>query len=524
MNSDKKSDSISFIGKGKNVVSTDTELHLDLFADPTKLKPVSKIVKMDKIQEDSDSDDSHIVNKALNSDSESVSSKTSSSKSRRSSRRSKKSSSTSASSSSTSSSSSSSSRSSKSSRARSTAHKKLDDYVSNYNEIKRASEPNPNLNQNINQGFGQQVPQNVNQNPGNQVFVQQTPYVPKYTTEREIRFRKMELLAILSEIKKRRELSKTYSMGSTIEDMEDEVRFHTDLEQKSVAVDFSKDGLLKACQFFEFMNGQFDPFGIQLKGWHGQMKANINNYDGVFGELYEKYKHYIGRVEPEYKLMYMVFGSAASFHYSKQFVEQYGLEKLVDKNPELLKKIQANIASTLEKNIGKKDEPKNPAATMPKMSQQQMYQQMLKEKQDLEAKLEQQDTILKQQQQHMAQQVQPQTIQQTNTQTSVSPHLSKMMQIQQNQSQNPMHTNSTNQTNLEMKKPSGLNDLLARVRASGSTNPGISIPLVDTPTSASSRIRVVNTLDSDSIEETDTVQSISKMRIGRRQRPHVSTN
>jgi hypothetical protein len=161
---------------------------------------------------------------------------------------------------------------------------------------------------------------------------------------------------------------------------------------------------------------------------------------------------------------------------------------------------------------------------MPKMSQQQMYQQMLKEKQDLETKLEQQDTILKQQQQHMAQQVQPQSNQQTSTQASVSPHLSKMMQIQQNQSQNSMYTNSANQTNLEMKKPSGLNDLLARVRASGSTNPGISIPLVDTPTSASSRIRVVNTIDSDSIEDIDTVQSISKMRIGRRQRPQVSTN
>ena len=135
MNSDKKSDSISFIGKGKNVVSTDTELHLDLFADPTKLKPVSKVVKMDKIKEDSDSDDSHIVNKALNSDSESINSKSSSTRitSRKSSRRSKKSSS---SSSSTTSSSSSSSRSSRSSKVRSASHKKLDDYVSNYNDIK----------------------------------------------------------------------------------------------------------------------------------------------------------------------------------------------------------------------------------------------------------------------------------------------------------------------------------------------------------------------------------------------------
>jgi len=354
--------------------------------------------------------------------------------------------------------------------------------------------------------------QNQSQTQG-QGQVQQAQYVPKYTTEREIRFRKMELLAILAGIKKKRELSKSYSMSSEIADMEDEVRFHTELEQKQVAVDFSKDGLLKICQFMEVMNGTFDPFGLQLKGWHGQMKSNIDNYDGVFGELFEKYKHYVGKVEPEYKLMYMVFGSAASFHYSKQVVEQYGLEKLVDKNPELLQKIQANIASTLEKNIGKKEEPK-PAQQIPKMSQQQMYQQMMKEKQELEAKLQAQDTMLKQQQQHMAQQVQPQL--QSST---MSPHLSKMMEIQHSQNKNPLHASST----VEMKKPSGLNDLLARVKASNGGS-AISIPLVDTPTSASSRIKVVNTIDSDSIEDSDTVQSVSKMRFGRRQRVQVSNN
>lgn len=516
MNSDKKSDSISFVGKGKNVISTDTELHLDLFADPSKLKPVSKIVKMDKINEDSDSDDSHIVNKALNSDSDSVKSRTSSKSTK--SRRSRHSSKSSSKSSSSSSKSSSSSRSSSSrSSKRSTAHKKLDDYMSNYNDI-RASESRPSNDPTVSQNVVNQGSQPSSGGPAPQP--QPTPYVQKYTTEREIRFRKMELLAILNNIKKRRELSKSYSMSSSIEDMEDEVRFHTDLEQKDIAVEFSKDGLLKVCQFMEVMNGTFDPFGLQLKGWHGQMKSNIDNYDGVFGELYEKYKHYVGKVEPEYKLMYMVFGSAASFHYSKQFVEQYGLEKLVDKNPELLQKIQANIASTLEKNIGKKDEPKDKTAPMPKMSQQQMYQQMLKEKQDLEGKLQQQDAILKQQQQHMSQQVPPnfQPQQSTISSQQMNPHLSKMMEIQQSQSQNQMYST------MEMKKPSGLNDLLARVKASGSTNPALSIPLVDTATSMSSRIRVVDTVDSDSIDNTDTVQSISKMRLGRRQRPQVSTN
>ena len=123
---------------------------------------------------------------------------------------------------------------------------------------------------------------------------------------------------------------------------------------------------------------------------------------------------------------------------------------------------------------------------------------------------------MKQQQQHMAQQITPNQGSTIPIQ-SMSPHITKMMEIQKQQSQNSMHS-------VEMKKPSGLNDLLARVKASNGSNTGISIPLVDTPTSVSSRIRVVNTIDSDSVDETDTIQSISKMRVARRQRQQVSSS
>ena len=464
------------------VSSTSTELHLDLFADPSKLKPVSKIVKMNKIDENSD--DSHIVNKTMyssDSDSDSSDSSKSSKKSYR------KSSKKSSSSSSSSSRSSRSSSSRKTSKGKSESHKKLDDYVNNYNNIKM-SESRPTENKQTENFTSQQpVPQ-----PGEPGAM---PYIPVYKTEREIRFRKMELLCILNNIKKTRDLSKSYTIASELQDLEDEVRFHTEQEKKVVSVGFAKDGLLKMCQLLEIANGTFDPFGIQLKGWHGQMSSNIENYDGVFGELYEKYKNYVGRVEPEYKLMYMIFGSAASFHYSKQFVEQYGLEKLVEKNPELLQKIQANIASTMEKNIGKKDESKDSKNAMPTMTQQQMYQQMVKEKEDLEKKL-------KEQQNQMAQ-----------TQKSpINNTINKMMNVQQTGL--PSTTFGS-----EIKKPNSLNDLLSRVKA---TNTNASIPLVDTQTSASSRIKVINTVDSESISDSDNVQSISKMRLSRRQRLQVN--
>ena len=71
----------------------------------------------------------------------------------------------------------------------------------------------------------------------------------------------------------------------------------------------------------------------------------------------------------------------------------------------------------------------------------------------------------------------------------------------------------------EIKKPGNLSDLLSRVK---STNKNVSIPLVDTQTSASSRIKVINTVDSETISDSDNVQSISKMRLSRRQRPQIN--
>jgi hypothetical protein len=198
----------------------------------------------------------------------------------------------------------------------------------------------------------------------------------------------------------------------------------------------------------------------------------------------------------------MVFGSAASFHYSKQFVEQYGLDKLVEKNPELLQKIQANIASTMEKNIGKKDEGKKDTA--PTMTQQQMYQQMVKEKEELEKKL-------KQQQEQM---VQNQKSSFTKQDIPINNTINKMMNVQQTGIPNNMGSSG-----VEIKKPNSLNDLLSRVKA---TNTNAYIPLVDTQTSASSRIKVINTVDSESISDSENVQSISKMRLSRRQRPQVN--
>jgi hypothetical protein len=206
-------------------------------------------------------------------------------------------------------------------------------------------------------------------------------YIPSYNPadEKSIKFRKMELLAKLYDIKKTgRQLTREYNINSEIEDMEMEVRYQTELENKRHAVDMAKGFLCHTVRALEFMNNRFDPFGLQLDGWSDQMKMNIDNYNDVMAELYEKYKNSGRKVEPEIKLLFMILVSAGGVHASKTMSKKIGLESVVKNNPELMQKIQGKLTGSLEKKIGKgevKEAPRDPMDI-----QREMYRKMMEEK------------------------------------------------------------------------------------------------------------------------------------------------
>jgi hypothetical protein len=111
-----------------------------------------------------------------------------------------------------------------------------------------------------------------------------------------------------------------------------------------------------------------------VKGWSEQMKTNSENYDDVFGELYEKYKGPGTKMEPEIKLILMLGASAASFHATKSLTKSIGLEGIVKGNPDIMSKLQSTISSTIEKNIGAKTEDDKP------LTSEQIQQNMYKKK------------------------------------------------------------------------------------------------------------------------------------------------
>lgn len=208
-------------------------------------------------------------------------------------------------------------------------------------------------------------------------------YVPSYNPadERSVKFKKMELLAKLNDIRRSgRTLTREYSISSEIEDMEMEIRYQTEAENKKQGVTLAKDFLCYTVNALEYLNEKFDPFGLQLKGWSDRVKLNIDNYNDVMGELYEKYKGSGRKIEPEIKLLFMIGFSAVTVHTSKAVTRSMGLEDAVKNNPELLAKLQGSFTNTFEKKFGAAPAPKPESKEDPIAIQREMYRKMMEEK------------------------------------------------------------------------------------------------------------------------------------------------
>ena len=96
--------------------------------------------------------------------------------------------------------------------------------------------------------------------------------------------------------------------------------------------------LMTTITALEFLNNKFDPFDLKLDGWSESVHENIDDYNDVFGELYDKYKT-TAKVPPEIKLLMMVGGSAAMVHLTNTMFKSSlpGMEEMMKQNPDMMK-------------------------------------------------------------------------------------------------------------------------------------------------------------------------------------------
>ncbi len=350
--------------KKKFSLSTDTDLHFDMLADKSKLKLVpnfnmnEQINEIDEENENDNSSKSSVKSDKMNFNLDDADSFSDSSKDLN----------------------------------------KIENNVSNNSfdkdnfnsqpsfEDSRPFDENINLNQNAEYTQPEQVPQqeqtSFQQIPQQQIPQQMNmdPYnIPFEKLDKQTQqMRKMEVYAELLSIKRQGiSLTKDYNLNSDYNEMVFEVQYWTSYQKKKDAVEIGKNFMINAIYALEFMNESYDPFGLKLKGWSEQLELNKDSYNGVFGELYEKYKGTGRKVEPEIKLILMVGASAASFHASKKMAESLpGLDSVLQNNPELLTKLNESINNNISSQGGSGNESNNIKETQKKM-----YEEMQKLKQ-----------------------------------------------------------------------------------------------------------------------------------------------
>ena len=148
-------------------------------------------------------------------------------------------------------------------------------------------------------------------------------------------------------------VNKRLNAYSNVEELRTEVKritYSIDVEQ---SIRFSRRMLVACVTGLEFLNKRYNPFEIQLEGWSESVMENVDDYDGVFEELYVKYRSKIS-VAPEVKLIMMLGGSAMMFHLTNSMFKSVmpNMNDVIKQNPDLVKNMMSAVQNTTRKTDG----------------------------------------------------------------------------------------------------------------------------------------------------------------------------
>ena len=168
------------------------------------------------------------------------------------------------------------------------------------------------------------------------------------TREEELK-RKFTVLRKLDALRaKGISISKDYNMDSKLEEMEGEYELLKSEKEKSNSIKFQGNMMCMCVQGLEYLNKTFDPFDVDLDGWHDQVTENINDYDEIFAELHEKYKSK-ATIAPELKLLFQLGGSALMVHMSNKMMSSLmpTADDVLKQNPNLMRQFMSATANSM---------------------------------------------------------------------------------------------------------------------------------------------------------------------------------
>ena len=150
-------------------------------------------------------------------------------------------------------------------------------------------------------------------------------------------------------------ISKRFTMDNTLEEIKSEFERLMDARNLEASIKFQRQMMMGVVTGLELMNNKFNPFDWQLEGWSESVHENVDDYDEVFEELYDKYKTK-GNMPPEARLLFMMVGSGFMFHMSNSFFRSkmgnMTMDDILRNNPALAKQMAAAAAQAAGPGFG----------------------------------------------------------------------------------------------------------------------------------------------------------------------------
>ena len=143
-------------------------------------------------------------------------------------------------------------------------------------------------------------------------------------------------------------IPQTFSMSSDYEEMKYEYDRLVHQRKMDNSVKMQRQMLISFVTGVEFLNNKFDPFDLKLNDWSEQVHENINDYDDIFEELYEKYKEN-SNMAPELRLLFTLGGSAFMYHLTNSMFKSSlpNVNDVFKQNPDLMKQFTAATMNTM---------------------------------------------------------------------------------------------------------------------------------------------------------------------------------
>jgi hypothetical protein len=140
-------------------------------------------------------------------------------------------------------------------------------------------------------------------------------------------------------------VSKRFTMDNSLDEMKQEYLRLVDARNLEGSIRFQRQALMSVVTGVQYLNGRFDPFDLKLDGWSESVHENVEDFDEIFEELYDKYKER-GKMPPEARLVMALAGSGFMCHVSNTFLRSRmpNMDDILKQNPDLARQFATAAA------------------------------------------------------------------------------------------------------------------------------------------------------------------------------------